>query len=323
MKRSLHFLVILTTLAAGGCERANDRYRVVGELASDRVELTAEVSEPILEILVAEGEAVNEEQLLLRQDTERARARQREAEAALEEARARLGELVRGPRREQIEAGRASAGGAEQEVEFRQTEHERIRMLQEQGLASPDLLDHASAALDAANANLKLRRAQLEELLAGTTVEELAQAEQAVKRAEARLDGARIDLERHAMRAPVKGILDSRLFERGERPQVGQPVLVLLAGEQPYARVFVPENFRVRVAAGTPALVYVDGLADPLRGETRWVSGEAAFTPYYALTERDRGRLSYVAKIDITDDRPRLPDGVPVEVEFVLDQSAP
>ena len=56
-----------------------------------------------------------------------------------------------------------------------------------------------------------------------------------------------------------------------------------------------------------------------LAGRVRWVASEAAFTPYYALTERDRGRLSYIAKVDIVEERERLPDGLPVEVEFVLD----
>ena len=46
------------------------------------------------------------------------------------------------------------------------------------------------------------------------------------------------------------------------------------------------------------------------------MASEPAFTPYFALTERDRGRLSYVAKVDIVEQRDRLPDGVPVEVEF-------
>ena len=49
----------------------------------------------------------------------------------------------------------------------------------------------------------------------------------------------------------------------------------------------------------------------------RWVSSYAAFTPYYALTERDRSRLSYVAKVDISEARERLPDGIPVQVEFM------
>ena len=53
-------------------------------------------------------------------------------------------------------------------------------------------------------------------------------------------------------------------------------------------------------------------------GRVRWIASDPAFTPYFALTERDRGRLSYVAKVDITEQRERLPDGVPVEVEFLF-----
>ena len=95
--------------------------------------------------------------------------------------------------------------------------------------------------------------------------------------------------------------------------------MVILGGTQPYARVYVPEALRVHVTAGNDVLVLVDGLDNPLSGRVRWVASEPAFTPYYALTERDRGRLSYVAKIDISIDRDRLPDGVPVEVEFLFD----
>jgi len=49
----------------------------------------------------------------------------------------------------------------------------------------------------------------------------------------------------------------------------------------------------------------------------RTVSHDAAFTPYYALTERDRGRLSFVAKVDLEGDAARqLPTGLPLEVEL-------
>ena len=177
----------------------------------------------------------------------------------------------------------------------------------------------AKAALDAAKSSLDLRQAQLEELLTGTTVEELAQAEQAVKQAAAVREAAVIDLERHTLVSPVDGIADSRLFENGERPSPGQPVIIVLGGQQPHARVFVPETIRVNIVPGTTARVFVDGLDEVLDGRVRWVASDAAFTPYYALTERDRGRLSFVAKVDITTTRRRLPDGVPVEVEFVTE----
>lgn len=310
---------LLACLALAGCGAEEDQNRVVGELASDRHELTAEVNEPIVSIDVAEGQVVIAGQVLVRQDDTRARARLAETEAALAQQQARLDELVRGPRSEQVAATRANVEGATQELEFRQSELTRVQEVHARGLASPDLLDRANAALDAAQANLKFRLAQLEERLAGTTIEELAQAEQAVKQAQARRDFAAVDLERHVTRAPVGGVADSRLFEQGEKPAPGQPLIILLGGSQPHARVFIPEALRVRIAPGTKALIHVDGLETPLNGEVRWVAIEASFTPYYSLTERDRGRLSFVAKVDIREDRERLPDGVPVNVELLVD----
>ena len=312
--------ILAAILVISACGKAENPYRVVGELASDRIELTAEVNEPITAIEFAEGASVAAGDVLVQQDTARAAARLAEADAVLAQHQARLDELIRGPRSEQIAAARANVEGATQDLEFRQSELDRTREVHARGLASPDALDRARAALDAAQANLKLQLAQLEERLAGTTVEELAQADQAVKQARARRDSVVIDLERHTTRAPVDGIADSRLFEIGERPAPGQPLMILLGGEQAYARVYVPESLRVHVMAGSEVLVFVDGLDSPLTGRVRWVASEPAFTPYFALTERDRGRLSYVAKVDISTDRNRLPDGVPVEVEFLFDR---
>lgn len=309
------------SLLLSGCGDGTDDRLIVGQLASDRIELTAEAAEPIVEILVAEGETVTAGQLLLRQDSARAEARLAEADAALGQARARLDELIRGPRSELIEAARASVAGASDELSFREADYARVKEVHARKLASPELLDQARAALDAASAALDVRRAQLQELLTGTTVEELAQAEYAVGQAQARRDQLAVDLARHDIRAPVAGIVDSRLFEIGERPSLGQALMVMLAGDQPYARVYVPERLRVGVAPGVRATIHVDGLPESLRGRVRWVSSEAAFTPYYALTERDRGHLTYLAKIDIAEDRERLPDGIPVQVELLLEQA--
>ena len=316
MNKCIRLLLIFTPLLLAACDSDGDKFRIVGELASDRIELTAEAAEPITEILVAEGQQVTQGQILLRQDARRASARLAEAEAFVRQAQARLDELVRGPRSEQIAAGRANVDGAIKELEFRQSEYGRIKEIHARQLASPDLLDRAKASLDVAIANDEVRRAQLQEMLSGTTVEELAQAEQSVQQAAARRDLLAIDLARHETLAPVDGVVDSRLFELGERPAPGQPMLILLPGEQPHARVYVPEELRVKLRAGSTVKVFVDGLDEPLDGRVRWIASEAMFTPYFALTERDRGHLTYQAKIDIDIDGDRLPDGIPVEVEL-------
>ncbi|NNF39911.1 MAG: HlyD family efflux transporter periplasmic adaptor subunit [Woeseiaceae bacterium] len=317
-KISCASLTLLMTLL-GACDATENAHEVVGELASDRVEVSAEFSEPVVEILALEGDAVVQGQVLLRQDTARARAELAAVEAALAQQQARLDELVRGPRSEQIAAARASFEGATRELAFRSAELKRITNVHDKGLASAERLDSAKAALDAARADYKRTDAALRERLSGTTVEELEQAEQALKQAEARRDSAAINLERLTLKAPVDGLLDSRLFELGERPLAGQPVFIMLAGTQAHARVFVPEALRARIKTGTRARVRVDGIAEPIDGRVRWVASEPAFTPYYALTERDRGRLSYVAKVDLAEGHERLPDGVPVNVEFLLD----
>ena len=99
--------LITAAFLVTACGEAENPNRVVGELASDRIELTAEFNEPITAIHVVEGEVIASGQLLVEQDSRRAAARLAEAEAALAQQQARLDELVRGPRSEQIAAARA------------------------------------------------------------------------------------------------------------------------------------------------------------------------------------------------------------------------
>jgi HlyD family secretion protein len=54
-----------------------------------------------------------------------------------------------------------------------------------------------------------------------------------------------------------------------------------------------------------------------LNGVVRFVSAEAAFTPYYALTQEDRSRLSYLAEIDLEESAAaEVPTGMPVQVQL-------
>ncbi len=318
---ALPALAIISAAFMAGCGPDNGNNHLVGQLESDRIELTAEVSEPIVERTVVEGQAVSAGQVILRQNTARVQSRLDEAQATLQQSRARYDELVRGPRRELILAAQASVRGAQKELAFRETDLSRAEEVFARQLASPELRDRAVVARDSAKANLENLEARLDELLTGTTAEELRQAEEAVRQAEARARSVQIDLDRHTTLAPVNGVIDSLLFEPGERPVTGQPMAILLSGEQPYARIYVPESLRVQVGPGTAARIYIDGREEALPGHVRWVSSESAFTPYFALTERDRGRLSYVAKVDIEYDSERLPDGVPVEVLLLLGES--
>jgi HlyD family secretion protein len=109
-------------------------------------------------------------------------------------------------------------------------------------------------------------------------------------------------------------VLDNLPWNLGERVTVGSPVVVMLAGKVPYARVYVPEPYRVRINEGDRLSVRVDGLEQSFDGRVRWISAEPSFTPYYALNESDRSRLVYVAEVELPDTAADLPNGVPAQV---------
>ncbi|HSG35394.1 MAG TPA: hypothetical protein VLA37_12730, partial [Sphingomonadaceae bacterium] len=214
-----------TLILLSACDSRDANRHVVGYLESDRIEISAEVAEAIVARPVIEGQSVKAGALLIRQDTSRIESRVAEAQAAALQAQARLDELIRGPRKELIVAARAEVQGAKDELAFRETDLARAQEVFERNLASHELRDRAKAARDNAKAQLQSLEAKLAELLAGTTPEELRQAEEAVSQAAARLESLRIDLARHASVAPVDCVVDSLLFEVGERPAVGQPIV--------------------------------------------------------------------------------------------------
>jgi len=306
---------LLALVALSACGAGTDDRTAVGTLERDRIELIAEAQEPIVEISVREGQRVQEGDLLVRHDGGRLEAQVARAQSARDGAAARLAESVRGPRAERIREARARLSGLESLLATAERDLERTGKLVEEGVLAPDRLDREQAHRDDALAARDAASAVLQELERGTTDEELQQARAALSEAEANLADLRIHRERLVVRAPRAGQIDALPYEVGERPPQGAVVVVMLADAAPYARVYIPEPFRVRIRPGLDVTVRVDGVDGALAGRVRSVSHDAVFTPYYALTERDRSRLAYLAEVDLLDPRARdLPTGIPVEV---------
>jgi HlyD family secretion protein len=310
-------LVLCALAGVAGCAADEQPLPVVGTLERDRIEVTAEAWEYLVDLYVTEGDTVEEGQLLMRLDDARARAQVDQARAALTRSQRRLDELVRGPRAEEIEAQRSRLAGAESRLVTDERELSRVADLVERRLQSPSDLDQAHARRDLSKAERDEARVLLAELLEGTTLEELDQARAALAEADATLRERAIGLSRHEVRAPRAGLVDGLPYARGARPAAGAVVAVLLTDDAPYARVYVPEPVRAAIQPGLAAVVKVDGVEQAFAGAVRTVASDATFTPYFALTERDRSRLAYLSEIELTDERARgLPVGLPVTVNF-------
>lgn len=303
-------------LAGCGRDRADD---LLGTLERDRVELVAEVSEPIVAIDAREGDRLSAGQRVLRQDRRVVAARL--AAARGEEARARqqLEELVAGPRREEILEAGAALDAARAQALAAEQEFARVDALVAKRLVPAAELDRQRAVRDASAAGVRSAQARLQLLVRGTRAEQIEQARAALVAATARATELGVTVGRLDVRAPLPGLLDSLPYERGERPPAGATVAVLLADGPPWARIYIPEPLRAGVRIGTPATVRVDGIDREFRGRVRYLSSEAAFTPYYALTQRERRRLAFLAEVELTDpEAASLPVGVPAQVRLTV-----
>lgn len=309
---------LLAALLLTGCNNSPEHGPAVGTLEWNRIEVAAQIAEPVIAWDAREGQQLSAGQPLLRLDASRARARLAAAEAARAQAAARLAEIERGTRPERLAQARATLAGNEQELRYRQREVTRLESLVARRLAAPGQLDQARTAVATTLAQRDAARAALAELEYGASAEEREQTRQTLAAAAAELQAVRIELAYTDIAAPVAGRLDELPFKVGERPPVGGVVAVILAGAKPYARVYVPEALRAQILPGHHAQVRVDGIDGELAGTVRKIAAEPSFTPYFALTEHDRGRLSFVAEVDVDTHGREVPAGVPVEVRFAV-----
>ena len=305
----LPFLLVL-----GACDNNETTY-MVGTLERDRIDVVVESNEPIVSIRAADGQAVEAGDMILQQDPQRAEARLAQQTGLHNQAAARLAELQRGPREESIREARARLEASRAQEANTLANLNRTREVFAKGLSSEGQLDTDEALYKTAAAQVKADSEALSRLLNGTTVEELDQAVAAVQAADAMVRQAQLDLDRTRIFSPVTGVVDKVLFRMGERPAPGTTVAVVMDSARTFARVYVPEHIRTRVTPGANIGIRIDGEEGVLSGQVRWVSTDATFTPYFALTEHDRSRLSYLAEIDIPD-AAHLPSGVPLQADF-------
>jgi len=321
----LRLLVPVLAALVAACAGGDDAQQMHGTLERDRLEIVAESNERIIDVPVREGDRVTAGAVLLRQEAGTMQPRLVQARATVAEAERRLADAVAGPRQREIEEVRAALTGAESSLETERREFERVDALVERRLLSASSRDQARARRDAALADRDQARARLRLLQEGTRPEQVREAEAAVTRARAALAELETTAARYALQAPRDGLVEALPYKLGERPPAGAPVVVMLADGAPYARIYVPEPMRPHVTAGREVQVRMDGVEQPLTGRVRFVSAEAAFTPYYALTQKDRSRLSYLAEVVIEDAAAAsIPVGMPVQVTLpVLPGTSP
>lgn len=293
----------------------------LGTLEWDRITVPAPAAETIVAIRVHEGQQVAAGAALLQLEPIRTAAQLQALEAQASQAGQALQELREGPRREDIDQARANLASARAQAVDASAYYRRLQPLGRQQLVAAADVDRARAAAGSAQGAVQAAEQALLALEHGTRVEQVAQGEAALQSAQAQAAAQAVTLHKLDLVAPRAGRVDALPYRLGDQAPVGAPLVVLLVGDRPYARVYLPEPLRLKVRVGQAAQIHLQGRDGAFAGHVRSIRSDPGFTPYYALSGDDVSRLSWLAEIEL--DRADgsapladLPAGVPVRVVF-------
>ncbi|MEO5829006.1 MAG: HlyD family efflux transporter periplasmic adaptor subunit [Rhodanobacter sp.] len=306
--------VVLAAGALAGCHTQPPQ--ALGTLEYDRITLPAAVAERIVAIDVHEGQRVSAGQSLLQLEPAQTQAGLAAAEAQAQQRQDALTELLNGPRAEDIAQARANLAAAQAQARESRAYYQRLLVLKQNNYVAAADLDRARAAAGSADGRVAQTRASLDEMLHGNRPEQIAQGRAALAAAQAQAEADRVLLGKLHVVAPRAAVVDSLPYRLGDQAPVGAPLAILLVGEAPYARIYVPEQQRANVQVGDTLQVFVAGREQPYAGKVRMLRSEPVFSPYYALIGEDAARLSYLAEVSLGSDAAKLPAGLPVRVEF-------
>jgi len=248
-------------------QTTNDAY-----LQSDTTPIAAQVSGVIRSVPVEDFQRVKAGDPLAEIVDADYRAKEAQAEAALNAANAAIDALDAQKRTQRtlIEQAKANVKGLEAEAWRTRHEEERQTELAERGLAgTAQALQLAQAAAQRAQAALEAGRAQIDQqqaILQGLDAQQ--QEAQAMKeQRDAELALARINLGYTRITAPTDGMVGQRQVRPGQYVAPGSQIITLV----PLPKVWVVANYKetqmTRIRIGQPATIRVDAFPDAeLRG---------------------------------------------------------
>ena len=263
-------------LLSGRNHVSTDNAYVNAEMA----QVTPLISAQVTQVLVSDTQAVKRGDVLVRLDPTNARIALAQAQADLAEARRRFRQssATSSALAAQVDArvadivqARAQLATAQANVEKARIDLQRREALVGDGAVSGDEVTSARTAYAAARAALELAQAGVntaqatrsaasgqlaanDALVSGSSVD----TDPGVMVAQAKLDAAKLDLDRTVIRAPIDGVITKRQVQVGQRVAQGSPIMTIV----PLAQVYVDANFKERqlrqVKVGMPATVVAD-----------------------------------------------------------------
>ncbi len=294
-------------VALAACSNDNGT-RFQGWVEADLVFVGPDEAGRVEALSVREGDTVATGAPLFALEADLQKADVQAAEAAVDEAKARLARLEAAQqRKEEVAILQAQEQRVEASLALTSAELERQQQLSARGVTT-------QANLDAAKSNVNRDRAQLEEVRRQIAVarmaardEDIAAARQALVAAKARREASETKLARRQIKSPVSGTVQQVYYRQGELVPAGRPIVALLPPGNIKIRFFVNEALLPKIALGQGVQVSCDGCAENLTARVSFIARTAEFTPPVIYSLEERSKLVFLVEA-----RPERPDSLRV-----------
>jgi HlyD family secretion protein len=270
-----------------------------------RVELRSEISAQVLDIVVREGTAFADQEVLVTLDKRDFELQRDQLAAERAKAQRVIEELKTPTRSEIVDRRRAELAQADSRVVETKDELERVQKLLDQSIRTAADLNRAKANFDSAIAMQSASKAALTEAINGTLPETIRVAESELAILDSRLKVVERSIEKCTIRAPFAGVVLSRAVDPGAYARAGDVVLQVLANTDVEAILQIPEQF---IHAFQPGLE-VKLRADALPGQS------FAAVCVAVIPEADRRTRNLSVRLKLKEAVPGLYDGMYLRTE--------
>jgi HlyD family secretion protein len=270
MKKKAILIILLAGVLTAGVavwwnarpgRTAQHELLLYGNVDLRQVNLAFNGNERIETLLVQEGDRVKMGEVLGTLAMEKLTASVARTEARVQAQRHAVERLENGTRPEEIDQARANVFASQTDLTNARRTHERLKKSASSGATSQQDLDNAQAAVDVAEARLRVSQKALDLAVIGPRKEDIAEAHATLRANEADLAVLRQDLAYATLVSPTNGVIQNRILEPGEMASPQRPVLTIAITDPKWVRAYVPEPDLGKILMGMSAWVTSDSFS--------------------------------------------------------------
>ena len=311
---------------------------LIGTVDANQVIVSPQTAGRISKLLVEEGTAVKQGDLIAVLDPSELEAQARAAAAMIDSLRSQVSATeatsvaTQGSTRSsvanaqaRVESTRAQLLQAEATLQRVESDSRRTVLLAQQGVASDQERVQAEANLKAQKAvveslqqQVAASEADLNAAIANTHQAHAAQSTVASTRAqlanaEAQLKEAEVRLGYTKVYAPVTGTVSVRAAREGEYLTTGQPIVTIVDFSDTWVRAAIPETQADHVGIGDALQIRLPG-GTQTSGKVFYKSAEADFATQRDVSRRKRDIKTIVLKVRLDNPKGEYVPGMTADV---------